>query len=80
MKSKTVYQLMNVSNTGIDTPVLTAPGAPVEPFELKREAISFAEEHPELIRHGRFTVKAVMILQEEEATADNKEVTTSVEE
>ncbi len=79
MKAKNFYQLMNVSRTGIETPVLRAPGVPVEPFELKREAIAFAEENTELIRNGRFTAKPIMILQED-TTAEKIADTASEEE
>ncbi len=79
MKAKTFYQLMNVSRTGIETPVLCAPGIPIDPFELKREAVAFAEENTELIRNGRFTAKPVMILQED-TTAEKIADTESEEE
>ncbi len=79
MKAKNFYQLMNVSRTGIETPVLRAPGIPVEPFELKREAVAFAEGNPELIRNGRFPAKPIMILQED-ATVQKVADTASEEE
>ena len=71
---------MNVSKMGIEIPILSAPGIPLEPFELKREAITYAEAHPDLIKHGTFTVKSILILQEEEVTAANTELTSSIEE
>ncbi len=80
MKSKTFYQLMNVSKTGVETPLLVGPGMPVDLFELKREAIAYAEEHPDLIRHGRFTVKPVMLLQDQSAEVEGEVVVIEAED